>query len=268
MKTVSGFTFIHNAISSGYPIVEAIQAVRPYVNEIVVVDMQSTDDTREVIEQLANTCLEQGDIIKGIAGCNCAAINVLDGFWGNEAGKTLRQAHSKYVECSGDIIIHFEADEVYDDSLIQGIVANIHSGLEDIAVYRLQLEQNFQRCRWYPEPVHRVFSRLSHTRKEGHTTDRHSLAFTMEPKNGYLWDVTNCFRDNWLNRIDKQAQLRNEEPQYLMESIHTMLPPITTEKEAQQWLYHGKHWQWANTPFNIPDILRPLVGMTKYEPNV
>jgi hypothetical protein len=36
MTTISGFTFIHNAISSGYP----------YVDEMVVVDMQSTDGTR------------------------------------------------------------------------------------------------------------------------------------------------------------------------------------------------------------------------------
>ena len=28
MKTISGFTFIHNAIESGYPIVEAIKAVK------------------------------------------------------------------------------------------------------------------------------------------------------------------------------------------------------------------------------------------------
>jgi hypothetical protein len=268
MKTISGFTFGHNLIDSGYPIIEAIRAIQPYVNEIVIVDMESTDDTRKVLEELSEICLEQGRIIGNRAGCNCAAINILNGFWGNEAGKTLRQAHSKYVECSGDIIIHFEADEVYDDSLIQGIIANIYSGLEDIAVYRLQLEQNFQRCRWYPEPVHRVFSRLSHTKKDGHTTDRHNLAFTMEPKNGYLWDITNCFRDNWLNRIKKQAELRNEPEQYLMETIHTLLPAVISEKEAMHWLYSGKHWTWTNTPFNIPEILKPLVGMTKYDPRL
>jgi glycosyltransferase involved in cell wall biosynthesis len=228
LVSISGFTFGHNLIESGYPIVEAIQAVQPYVDEVVIVDMQSTDDTRKILER---KILEKIDIfyrnsIKEVP------VRIIDGLWGFEAGETLRQAHSKYIECSGDIIIHFEADEVYDDSLIKAVVANIRSGLEDIAVYRLQLEQNFQRCRWYPEPVHRVFSRLSHTRKEGHTTDRHELAFTMEPKNGYLWDITNCFRDNWLNRINKQAQLRGEDPQYLMESIHTMLPPITSEKEA------------------------------------
>jgi hypothetical protein len=126
---ISGFTFVHNAIDSGYPIVEAIRAVQPYVDEVCVVDMQSTDNTRQVLEKLS--------------------VKIIDDYWGNEAGETLRQALIKYI------------------------VELIKYDHTDISVHRLQLEQNFQRCRWYPEPVHRVFSRLSHTRKEGHTTDNY-----------------------------------------------------------------------------------------------
>ncbi len=161
MKTISGFTFVHNAIESGYPIVEAILAVYPYVDEIVIVDMQSTDGTRELLESFANLYYDrESDFDPDFDHC---PLRILNGFWGNEAGETLRQAHSKHVECSGDIILHFEADEVYDDRLVNKICRGIRYGdMEDIAVYRLQLEQNFQRCRWYPELVHRVFPRLSH----------------------------------------------------------------------------------------------------------
>lgn len=166
------------------------------------------------------------------------------------------------------MILHFEADEVYDKELIQRMIGYIHSGTDDIAVYRLQLEQNFQRCRWYPEPVHRVWLKESDTRKEGHTTNRHNEAFVMSPDNGYLWDITNCFRDNWLNRVNKQAELRGEEPNYLMVPIHTALPSDISGEEAKRWLYGGgKHWAFTNTPFNIPDILKPLVGCVKYEPS-
>ncbi len=248
MKTISGFTFIHNAIESGYPIIEAIRAVQPYVDEVVVVDMQSTDNTREVLGKLVG-------------------IKILDGFWGNEAGETLRLAHNKYIECSGDIIIHFEADEVFDDLLIQRVIGQIRAGSDDIAVYRLQLEQNFQRCRWYPETVHRVFARLSGTRKEGHTTDRHDQAFVMEPKSGYLWDITNCFRDNWFNRVNKQAELRQSEPQYLMAGLHCVLGAKISKKQAELFLGLS-HWIWTHTPFDIPEILKPLVGCVKYEPNI
>ncbi len=265
MKTISGFTYGHNLISSGYPIVEAIRAVQPYVNEVLVVDMQSTDNTREVLDKLSETCLGTGKFLAGIEGCDCAAINIVDGLWGNQAGETLRQAHNNYVKCTGDIIIHFEADEVYEDRLIRSVVSHIKAGHTDLAVHRLQIEQNFQRCRWYPEPVHRVFPRLSNTRKEGHTTDQHTKAFTLEPKNGYLWDITNCFRDNWMNRVKKQAELRNTKPQYIMTPLHALHKAELTEAEAQKWLMSGKHWTWTNTPFAIPEILRDLVGMTKYE---
>lgn len=246
MKKISGFTFIHNALEGGYPLAEAIRVVSDYTDEIVAVDMQSTDGTREIL-------------------LHKLGVRTLNGFWGNEAGKTLRQAHSLYRECRGDIIIHFEADEVYDPNLLENVHHLLQQGVEDIAVYRLQLEQNFQRCRWYPEPVHRVFPRVAVTRKDGHTTDRHDLATILGPENGYLWDITNCFRDNWMNRVQKQAELWNKEPQYIMTPIHSCLPADISKHDAQQWLYGGQHWEWTRTPFDIPEILKPLVGLTKYE---
>jgi hypothetical protein len=262
MMTTSGFTFIHNAIESGYPIVEAIRTVQPYVDEIVVVDMQSTDGTRKLLEELATI-----HIYDNPGRNRTIPLKIIDGSWGNQAGETLRQAHSRYRQCNGDIIIHFEADEVYDPKLLENIIHLIKCGVEDVAVHRLQLEQNFQRCRWYPEPVHRVFPRLAHTRKDGHTTDRHSQATILGPECGYLWDITNCFRDNWMNRVEKQAELRNEEPRYLMTPIHCVLPAEISEVEAQRWIYGGRHWEWQNTPFAIPEVLKPLVGMVKYEPS-
>lgn len=257
MKTISGFTYGHNLIDSGYPIVESICAIQPYVDEVVVVDMQSTDNTREVLEKMAKVPSNHYSTL--------APIKIMDGFWGNEAGKTLREAHNFYVKCSGDIIVHFEADEVYEDRLIKRIIGCINAGYEHIAVYRLQLECNMQRCRWYPEPVHRVFPRLSNVRKEGHTTDQHTKAFVLEPKNGFLWDITNCFRDNWMNRVKKQAELRNTKPQYIMTPIHSLHEAEITERDASFIIFGGKHWTWTETPFAIPEILRPLVGMTKYE---
>lgn len=264
MKTISGFTFIHNAIESGYPIVEAIRSVQSYVNEIVIVNMQSTDNTQAVLDKMASTCIEGDRTIS----CTCPTIRTINGFWGQQAGETLRQAHNLHKECTGDIILHFEGDEVYSPELLENIIHLLGQGVEDIAVYRLQLEQNFQRCRWYPEPVHRVFPRLSYTRKEGHTTNRHDQAAVLGPQCGYLWDITNCFRDNWLARIKKQAELWKRDPQYIMTPVHATLQAEISEADAQRWLYGGRHWEWTNTPFAIPDILKPLVGMTKYEPKI
>jgi hypothetical protein len=158
-----------------------------------------------------------------------------------------------------------------DDSLIKAVVSNARTSKPEnchLSVMRLQLEQNFQRCRWYPEPVHRVFPRLSGVRKQGHTTDQHDRSFLLTEKNGYLWDITNCFRDSWMARISKQSELWDKEPQYIMVPLHAMHKVELSEGEAYKWLLSGKHWTCSHTPFDIPEILKPLVGVTKYEPSI
>ncbi len=42
---------------------------------------------------------------------------------------------------------------------------------------------------------------------------------------------------------------------------------IDTRSEVLQQL-NEPHWTWKSTPFDIPDVLKPLVGMAKYEPTV
>lgn len=262
---ISGFTFVHNALAGGYPIVEAIRAVQPYVDEMVVVDCVSTDGTWELLQRMVNIPIY--DVYRNQA----IPMRVISGRWGSEAGETLRQAHAQYIECEGDVIVHFEADEVYDFTLIRAAISYIRVSLAHnchLSVMRLQLEQNFQRCRWYPEPVHRIFPRLSGVRKEGHTTDQHDRAFLLTEKNGYLWDCTNCFRDNWFNRIEQQAELRGSQPQYILTPIHTLHKSEFDEQSARQIVGGGKEWTMTNTPFAIPQILRPLVGMVKYEPKL
>jgi hypothetical protein len=245
--SVSGFTFIHNGIESGYPFVEAIKAVQPYVDEMVAVDMQSTDQTRDILQALG--------------------VRVIDGCWGNQAGETLKAAHARYIDCSGDVILHFEADEVWEDRLVQQARRLIDGGDWNLTVYRLQLEQNFQRCRWYPELVHRVFGKWDNIIKEGHTTDKPHLAQVIPPDYGYLWDITNCFKYNWLNRITKQAELWNKEPQFIMAPLHVMHRAEYSQDEAIRKLGE-RHWTMTETPFRIPGILSNLVGKTTYDPKL
>lgn len=238
---VSGFSFVHNALAAGYPLLEAVHSVLDYVDEMVIVDCQSDDGTRKLLERLG--------------------VRIIDGQWGNRAGETLKAAHALHCQCAGDVIIHFEADEVFDRSLIKEINIEIEMGNHNLAVWRLQLEQNFQRCRWYPEPVHRVFPKGAVV-KEGHTTNWHDKARVIEPKWGYLWDITNCFRDQWLKRNHQQANLWNEEPQYRRVPIHFTHSELVPDVDR---FLSEPHWTWETTPFVIPEILRPLVGKTKYE---
>lgn len=249
--SISGFSYVHNAISVGIPIREAILAVRDYVDEVVIVDAESTDGTREFLEEFD------------------AVDRVLDGKWGNEAGETLARLHAMHVECKGDTIIHMEGDEIFSDNLISEIshfLRKTEEGIQNIAVYRLQTEANYQRMRWYPEIVHRVFPKGS-VKKQGHTTDLPETKLdricTPIESLGFLWDITNCFRDNWMARVEQQARLWNEEPKYRMVPLHFSHPIELTREQAEKRLKED-HWTWSTTPLDIPEILKPLVGVTKY----
>ena len=49
---VSGFTFIRNAITYDYPVVEAIQSILPLCDEFVIAIGNSSDDTIGLIQSI------------------------------------------------------------------------------------------------------------------------------------------------------------------------------------------------------------------------
>lgn len=244
---ISGFTFAHNFIECGMPTIEAISAVRPFVDEIVAVDIQSTDGTGELLKKLCE--------------------KVLTSPWSGR--DTTPNAFLKHVECKGDTIIFFEADEVYDEKLLKEIQWYLGRGLNNLAVYRIQLEQNFQRCREYPVPVHRIFP------KGGGTYHIHPTIFpentrssieTVPQEAGLLYDCSNIFKDNWLQRKKIQSEIWGP-PRHLMVSRHFSEPNEISEEEELTRL-NDPHWLFETSPFLLPDILKPLVGKTKYEVNL
>lgn len=243
--TTSAFTIVHDALRSGIPIVESISAVRDYVDEIVIVDMRSTDGTSDVLKRL------------GVKICTSP--------WPHPSNPrdTLNHAfelHSKI--CQGDTILFFEADEVYDDKLLQTIRWEIIIGHNNLAVYRLQLEQNFQRCRWYPIPVHRVFPKGQGTYIQHPTNCCQPDTHILQPSDGFLWDCSQCFRDNIEGRRQAHREIFGPTRRLFVPEHFTQQVELTDVGEYE--VLKLPHWEWTGTPFNIPSVLRPLVGATDY----
>jgi len=243
---VSGFSFIHNAIESGYPIVEAVDAVSKYVDEMMVVDMESTDGTRTLLESLH--------------------VTILPGRWmPGENEHVLDAAHEMHGSCHCPTIWFFEADEVFGPDLALGVANAIQNGRNSIAVHRIQLEQNFQRVRWYPDLVHRVFPK-GKVKRSGHTTVEHlqGTVAAMRTEAGYLWDFPVMCRDDWMPRMKVQGELWGHPPRYRLTPYHfTLAPWELTEEEAIEYL-NSEIWTWRRTPFTIPPTMLPYLGRTKY----
>lgn len=241
---ISGFTFGHNLIQGGFPFCESIQAVRPFVNEVIAIDIESTDGTFSILDKLCD--------------------KVLTSSW--DGRDTTPRAFLKHVECSGDVIIFFEADEVYDDNLLSEALWAIERGYRHIGVWRLQVEQNFQRVRDYPRPVHRIFPKGNGSYHIHPTNLPDYPVHVLSPDAGYLWDCSNNFRDQWFQRKANQAEIWGE-PRSLMVAQHFAEPNEISRIEEENRL-NEPHWLWTSSPFQLPAILLPLVGVTRYAPNI
>jgi len=242
---ISAFTFAHNAIEGGYPLTQAIEATRPYVSEVVAIDIESTDDTRQVLTKL---------------GCK-----VLDGKLNGT--DTVNDAFKMHTACEGELIIFFEADEVFDDRLLGEVWWAIERGYKDIAVQRVQVTQNWQRIKEYPIPVHRIFPNGSYSYVKHPTQLPDYPVHVLSPNAGYLWDCSNCFRDNWKARKANQVKLFGQSrpiyvPAHFTEHFEFWSVGAEDEMLAQPF------WELTASPFDLPDSLKQLVGVTKYSSKV
>ncbi|MGF1530470.1 MAG: glycosyltransferase [Puniceicoccaceae bacterium] len=111
---VSGFTFLRNASSLGYPFIQSIQSILPLVDEYVISLGPCTDDTREKLLALDDP-----------------RIRIIDTHWkeairgdGGVRGFTYGQQKSTALfNCSGDWAFYLEGDEVVHEEDLEEIRA-------------------------------------------------------------------------------------------------------------------------------------------------
>lgn len=99
---ISGFTYIRNGFTYGYPFIPSIQSLLPIVDELVVVVGDSTDGTREAIVDLKDV-----------------KIKIIDTVWDESirAGGQIfaGQSNLGLDHITGDWAIHLQADEVFHE---------------------------------------------------------------------------------------------------------------------------------------------------------
>jgi len=102
---ISGFTFIRNGVSLGYPFIPAIRSLLPLCDEVIVNVPRSTDGTLDAVRAIGDP-----------------KIRIIESEW-DESMRTRGLAMSHHTnlalrECTGDWCVYIQGDEVlHEDSL-------------------------------------------------------------------------------------------------------------------------------------------------------
>jgi glycosyltransferase involved in cell wall biosynthesis len=110
--SISGFTFIRNGTSLGFPFIESIQSLLPLVDEFVIAVGLSDDDTRE-----------------RIVAIHSPKIKIIDTIWNDRmSDRGFVYAQQKMIAqyaCTGDWAFYLEGDEVVHEDDLAKIRASV-----------------------------------------------------------------------------------------------------------------------------------------------
>lgn len=117
MPSISGFTYVRNGFTYGYPFLASIHSVLPLVDELVVIVGDSSDGTREAINKIQDS-----------------RIKIVDSIWDADMrrnGKIFAQQSNLGIgHLNGDWCLHIQADEVFHESDLKGIGTYIRKASE------------------------------------------------------------------------------------------------------------------------------------------
>ncbi len=121
---VSGFTFLRNAASNGYPFEESIRSLLPIVDEYIIAVGQGQDDT-----------------LARVNAINDSRIRVIQTSWNenmHDRGFVYgQQKMIAHYNCSGDWAFYLEGDEVLHESELAQIQEAMLTNLKDERVEAL-----------------------------------------------------------------------------------------------------------------------------------
>ena len=196
MKTV-GFTPIRNGISLGYPFVEAITSVLKVVDEFLVCDYGSEDDTLKILETMAE--LNNKIIVK-------------TGVWPKHSasGSAISVVTNRMIkQCSGDRLFYVQADEVYHETsenyLSEHLVDYKH---KSISVNFLHFRNSFYKI--IANPTYNTAIRIFSKKGVKSIKDGYNFGGDVKPiwQSGvHLWHMGWCFPKNICNKHINHASL-------------------------------------------------------------
>jgi len=124
---ISGFTFIRNGVTLGYPFIPAIRSLLPLCDEIIVNVPHSTDETLAAVRAIGDP-----------------KIRIIESGW-DESMRTRGRAMSHHTnlalrECTGDWCVYIQGDEVLHEDSLAVLRAAMERELSNSAVQGLLVD--------------------------------------------------------------------------------------------------------------------------------
>ncbi|MCF6268097.1 MAG: hypothetical protein L3J41_00100 [Melioribacteraceae bacterium] len=242
MIKVSGFTYVRNGFSFGYPFVESIKSLLPMVDELIVVVGDSEDGTREAIENIGDN-----------------KIKIIDTVWDEElrlSGKIFaEQSNIGLNNATGDWCFHLQVDEVLHETAKYEI-----SSLIDFA-------NNIDNVDGYIFPFYHFWGDYNHIRNT-RKTHKYETRLFKNNRNIFSFRDSQGFRKECKKDTNKKEiklnVLKANVPIY--HYSYTRNPKLMKKKSNYfHRFWHNDSWLEVNTDslqfdYNIVDKLEVFNG--------
>ena len=242
MKKVSGFTYVRNGFSLGYPFVESIKSLLPIVDELVVVVGDSEDGTRDAIKNIGDSKLK-----------------IIDTIWDEESRKSgkifAEQSNIGLNNITGDWCFHLQVDEV------------LHENAKDEILKIINLANKTDSVDGFIFPFYHFWGDYNHIRNT-RKTHKYETRLFKNNRNIFSYHDSQGFRKHSLKDTNDEGiklnVLKTVVPIY--HYSYTRNPKLMKKKSNYfHRFWHNDGWLKENTDslefdYNIVDKLELFKG--------
>jgi hypothetical protein len=255
---IAAFMVVKNGVRLGYPFLEAIRCVLPYVEEFWVADGYSDDATWPVLKTLAEhhpqVVLVQDQWPEHLpSGFAIGAAT-------NALMDRLRASRYRWLW-------YVQADELYPAQLAFACAkATLVPGLDGLAVEFLHLAKNFQELQF--PPGKESYTQAIRLVRNLPQIKSHRDAWTFEGCEnvalcayGKLVHANSTWWEHWAAKARNHADLLYQDLGYYAMTADQREAEVRDAREVPEI------WTRTKSPFAevLPDWIKPMVGRLRYE---
>jgi hypothetical protein len=263
---LDAFTILRNGVKLGYPFVESIAAVLPYVDIFWVEEGYSDDDTFHMLSRMAY-------LYPQIRLSRHHWQQMQTGFAIGEATNSLLERIN--ADRVAPWLLYVQADELWHPRSLEYISGLVHdsawdeAGWDAINVPFLHIAENYQKLQFAPgqesyRRAVRVVRNQDYIRshRDAWTFEGCRRVFNADPTLCEVVHANSTGFENWYTKADSHArELYPDLGHYAMTAAQ--------RKTAVESGVIPEQWLATTSPFadRLPECVLPLVGQLRYEPN-